>query len=262
MYAEGDVNPQLEGELAAEVMRRVIAYFGGAPFSHYTAHVELLRPVSADHKYNLSMEHLDSSTFFLGVDRGLTARSDAERRDVERFNFAHHFAHAWIPKRAYGEGYFPFQWEMAPMIDTIWFSEGFARYIAIEALTDALPEAEARAYRERRLDQFRENLASAPAFLRKMSLVELSRVGSTRYAEDFRTGRSLFSRGTLMAAELDERIRALSGGRKGLRDALRYLVAWSAREHRPFRIDELSAIFARATGVDTRAIVDRWLRPL
>ena len=72
----------------------------------------------------------------------------------------------------------------------------------------------------------------------------------------------MFSRGTLMAAEVDERIRMLSGGRKGLRDALRYLVAWSARERRPFRVDELGEIFTRATGVDARQTVDTWLRPL
>ena len=43
-----------------------------------------------------------------------------------------------------------------------------------------------------------------PAFIREMPLVPLSRIGSTRYSEDFRTGRTLFSRGALLAAELDE----------------------------------------------------------
>jgi hypothetical protein len=42
-------------------------------------------------------------------------------------------------------GYFPFSWELAPVIDTIWLSEGFARYIAIDALADTMPKAEGAA---------------------------------------------------------------------------------------------------------------------
>ena len=63
----------------------------------------------------------------------------------------------------------------------------------------------------------------------------------------------------LMAHEMDERIRASTNGTKRLRDALRALVAWSGREKRGFRIDELPGIFKDATGVDTAAILERWL---
>ena len=62
-----------------------------------------------------------------------------------------------------------------------------------------------------------------------------------------------------MAAEMDERIRRGSEGKKRLRDALRYLVAWSARNGRPFRMDDLPVIFAEGTGVDTKDILQRWL---
>ena len=88
------------------------------------------------------MEHLDSSTYYLGMDRGITSKSSAEQRDRERFNFAHHIAHAWVPKRAYGEGYFPFTFELAPVIDTIWLSEGFVRYLAIEVSSAGRPQSE------------------------------------------------------------------------------------------------------------------------
>ncbi len=79
------------------------------------------------------MEHLDSATFYLAKDAGLTASSSESDRARVLYNFAHHFAHAWIPKRSYGKGYYPFTWELAPVLDTIWFSEGFAQYAAIEA---------------------------------------------------------------------------------------------------------------------------------
>jgi predicted metalloprotease with PDZ domain len=110
------------------------------------------------------------------------------------------------------------------------------------------------------LDSLRETAAGMPAFLREMPLVELSRIASTRYSEDFRTGRTLFSRGALLAAGLDERIRDGSGGRKRLRDALRHLMEWSAASGRGFRVDELPGLFREATGVETGDVWDRWLR--
>lgn len=259
-YAEGPVDLALTGDLAAEALEKLIRYFGAAPFPHYTVHVELLKPVSPEHSYGFSMEHLDSSTYYLAADSGVTEKSTAEQRARVQFNFAHHIAHAWIPKRAYGQGYFPFSWELAPVIDTIWLSEGFARYIAIEALADGLPEAEAAAYKKRLLDNLRQTVAGIPAFIREMPLVELSRIASTRYSEDFRTGRTLFSRGALLAAELDERIRQRTAGRKRFRDAMRHLLAWSARNHRGFRIDELPGIFREATGVDTSDLWERGLK--
>lgn len=262
-YAEGAADAQLLGKLGLEALQRVSAYFGSAPFRHYSIVQEFLKPISSAHQYGLSMEHLESGTFTLGLERSLTAASNESDRTRVLYNFAHHIAHAWIPKRAYGAGYFPFQWELAPLMDTIWFSEGFAQYAAIVALAETMPEAEGRAYRERMMEtRFRKSLGEAPAFLRRMSLVELSRVASTRYGEDFRTGRTVFSRGGLMAAEMDERIREGSKGAKGLRDALRHLMEWSAKEKRAFRIEELPVIFQDATGVETRDILEKWLQPM
>jgi predicted metalloprotease with PDZ domain len=262
LYAEGQADIEVHGKVALEAFEQVIAYFGSAPFTHYTILIELLRPVSTEHRYGFSMEHLDSSTYYLGLDRGLTSKSPNEQIDRERFNFAHHIAHSWVPKRAYGDGYFPFTWELAPVIDTIWLSEGFVRYLAIEVSSAGRPETEAKAYRKRMLDNLRAIVAESPAFIRRMTLVELSRVGSTRYSEDFRTGRNLFSRGALMAAEMDERIRERSAGRKNFRDGMRSLMAWSLRHRRAFRIEELPAILAEDTGVDTREVMEKWLRPM
>ena len=166
-----------------------------------------------------------------------------------------------MPKRVYGEGYFPFQWEVAPVLDSIWFAEGFGQYAAIMALAAGMPDP--AAYRERLLNRrFRSNLSSAPRFLRRLPLVDLSRVASTRYSEDFRTGRLVFSRGGLMAAAVDERIQSDTKGAKSLRDALRFMVAWSAREQRGFRTNELAGLIQQATGVDARAVIEQWLRPL
>jgi predicted metalloprotease with PDZ domain len=262
LYSEGEADAEILGRLAEEAMGALVEYFGEAPFPHYTVQQELLRPLSESHAYGFSMEHLDSATFYLSDDRGITKASPEGALSRTRYNFAHHFAHAWIPKRAFGGGYYPFTWELAPILDTIWFSEGFAQYAAIEALADRMPGDEAERYRNATIEtRFRANLDEAPLFIQRMSTVELSRVASTRYSEDFRTGRNVFSRGGLMAAEMDALIRARSGGGKRLRDALRRLMEWSRAHRRSFAIEEIPSIFEEATGVDAREAMDRWLAP-
>ena len=261
LYTERDADISIESSLARDALDKVTAYFGSAPFSHYTAVVEYLKPLPPPHEYNFSMEHLESGTFFLDIDQIITASSPASEKEGNRFNYAHHIAHSWIPKRCYGAGYIPFNWEMTPVIDTIWFNEGFGRYVAIAALADALPKDEATNYRNARLDRLRTIVAAAPDFLQRMSLDELSREGSFLYADDFRVGMNLFSRGALMAAEMDDRIRAQTSGQKSLCDALRYLMAWTAQNHRAFRTDELPKIFWQATGVDTTSILQSWIQP-
>jgi predicted metalloprotease with PDZ domain len=259
-YAEGDADMARESALAREALDKVIAYFGKAPFSNYSVALEFLKPVSPRHEYGFSMEHLNSGTFYLELGNALTSRSTDSEKEAHRFNYAHHIAHSWIPKRAYGAGYFPFRWEMEPVIDTIWFNEGFGRYAAIAALADALPRDEAARYRSTKLDRLRSIVAAAPAFLQRMPMAELSREGSFLYADDFRVGMNLFARGALMAAEMDDRIRAQTEGKKSLRDALRHLMDWSEQNQRAFRTEELPAIFREATGVNTADILDRWMQ--
>jgi predicted metalloprotease with PDZ domain len=260
-YAEGEVDLDRLGRLAGTAYQRVIDYFGTVPFRHYTVHQELLTPISPRHEYGMSMEHLDSSTYYLAASSGLTARSTADDDARVLYNFAHHIAHAWVPKRAYGVGYYPFQWELAPVLDSIWFAEGFGQYAAIVAVGAGMPDP--AAFRQGMLARrFRANLTSAPAFLKRLTLVDLSRVASTRYSEDFRTGRLVFSRGGLMAAAVDEQIQSETRGAKSLRDALRFLVTWSERERRAFRNEELPGLIQEATGVDTRAIMAEWMAPV
>src|SRR5260370_1889270 len=94
-----------------------------------------------------------------------------------------------------------------------------------------------------------------------MSLVELSREGSFLYSEDFRVGQNLCARGAVMAAAMDDSIRAQTAGKERLRDALRYLLEWSERNHRGFRIEELRGIFREATRVDATNILEQWMKP-
>jgi predicted metalloprotease with PDZ domain len=260
-YAEGDVDLERVGRLIVTAFGQVAAYFGSVPFTHYTVHQELLQPLTPRHEYGMSMEHLDSSTYYLAAAAGLTSASTPQDEARTLYNYAHHIAHAWLPKRVSGEGYFPFQWELAPVIDTIWFAEGFGQYAAIMALAPATPDP--AAFRAGMIERrFQRNLDEAPPFLRRMGLIDLSRVASTRYAEDFRTGRLVFSRGGLMAAAIDDGIRSRTQGQIQLRDGLRFLLAWAARERRGFTTEELAGLLRQGTGVDVADIIATWLAPL
>jgi len=258
VYAEGEDDITLEGQVAREALDRIQAYFGDNPFPQYTVQLELLRALP-DHEYDFSQEHLDSGTFSLSVAEAITFQSVARRRSIALFNYAHHMAHCWIPKRAYGVGYFPFNWEMPPVIDTIWFNEGFARYAAIEAIVDGMPGGEGAAFRTRQLAVLRKVVDDAPDSIRQMPLLVLSREASFMYALDFRIGRNIYASGALMAAEIDDRIRAQTNGTKSLRDGLRFLLRWTEQNQRAFKVEELPKIFADATGIEVHDIFDRWL---
>jgi predicted metalloprotease with PDZ domain len=197
------------------------------------------------------MEHLESFHTALETPDA----NPAEFPDLRfRYYIAHHMTHAWIPKRCYGGGYYPFSWGAAPKIDTIWFSEGFGQYAAMVAV--ARDEHERQQLLERR---FRSVLRSVTPELSRSSLPDLSLRVSTRYLEDFPTAQIVFSRGGLMAEEMDTRIRTQTHGEKSLRDALRALVAWSAQTHRAFRVEDLPVRFQEATGVDTKVILEKWM---
>jgi len=261
IYAEGEVDEALEGRLAREALDRVQAYFGDKPIAQYTVQLELLKPLPG-HAYGFSQEHLASGTFSLALDAALRGDSTAAQRDRTRFNFAHHMAHSWIPKRAYGVGYRPFTWEMTPVIDTIWFNEGFGRYAAIVALAAGMPAADGASFRAAQLSTLNGVVDGAPSFIRRMPLEVLSREASFLYSADFRTGRSVFARGALMAAQMDDKIIAQTHGDKSLRDALRWLLNWSAAHHEPFLSEDLPKYFKTATGVDVADIYHHWLLPL
>ncbi|MGA8144962.1 MAG: hypothetical protein WB987_13830 [Candidatus Acidiferrales bacterium] len=260
VYAEGEEDLSQESQLARTALDRVQDYFGDVPFPTYTVQLELLKPLPG-HDYSFSQEHINSGTFSISTEDAITAGTTPQLMQRQMVNYAHHMAHSWIPKRAYGEGYIPFLWEMPPVIDTIWFNEGFGRYAAIAALADGMPANESREFRQGQLERLRNIVSDAPSFIRRMPIVELSREASFLYSLDFRTGMNTFARGALMAAQMDDRIREQSQGKKDLRDALRAVLLQTQTERRPFKIEELAPLFQRATGVDVSDIFQHWLQP-
>jgi hypothetical protein len=145
------------------------------------------------------------------------------------------------------------------VIDSIWFSVGWGQYAAAAAL--AGPGGLGESFREDLVNRrFRASLQDAPEFLRALPLVAVACIASTRYSEDFRTGRNAFSGGGMMAWEMDEAIRAETEGRERLRDLLLRLLAEDPSV--PLDLDRLPDLCRQATGVDVPPIYQRWLGPL
>src|SRR6266566_5947033 len=100
--------------------------------------------------------------------------------------------------------------------------------VCVAALTAHLPENESQEVRKRRSDLLRRRMKACRVH-RNMPLPELSRVGSLMYSEDFRTGRTVFSKGALTAEEIDVLIRQKTGGKKRLRDSFHAMMSWAEK---------------------------------
>lgn len=258
-YAEKESDAKALGAQAVTALNALAEYFGSIPFLHYTVQVEFLEPRSADHRYGFSMEHMESCTIYFDTTRVIASEGQPSVPPRHLYNLAHHMAHSWIPKRCAAEGYFPWTWEIAPVLDSIWFSEGWGQYAAAAALAEE--GGLGGDFRETLVNnRFRIPLQSSPPFLNNMDLVHVSRVASTRYSEDFRTGRNVFARGGLMAYEIDEAIRAGSEGRKSLRDLLRRLM--TEGQGKDLDLDRVPDWCREETGVDVGEIFKRWLLPM
>ena len=62
-----------------------------------------------------------------------------------------------------------------------------------------------------------------------------------------------------MAAEMDDRIQAQTGGEKSLRDGFRALLAWSGKNQHALQVKEIAQIISESTGVDVHDIAARWM---
>ena len=79
---------------------------------------------------------------------------------------------------------------------------------------------------------------------------------------DFRIGRNLFSRGALLAHELNLKILSSTNSQKSFKDALLGLLKWTEINKRPFKYDEIETIISEAVGVDISDIWNKWQKPL
>lgn len=244
VYSETDVNLKAIGQMGKQSLELLHNYFGFTPMPHYTMVYEYLNPRTPRHTYNFSIEHLNSMTATFDLSAA-PREYDPQSRYLR--SLIHHMGHSWVPLRCYGGGYRPFDWQVAPLIETIWLHEGFIWYVLYEVSGN-----------ENLIRMFRETVNTAPDFIKRLSLKELSYLASTQYSSDFRIGRNAFSRGALLAYELDQLITEKSGGKKSFRDALLNLYHWSEKNKRALPFEEIPVIMGRQLGVDIMEVWKKW----
>ncbi len=251
-FSEGS-EAQLDnyGEAESKSLDVLKDYFGELPFPCYTALFRETVRRPDDDPGNFAMEHLQSSTFFGDTSEIVTTRLTNDQVWHRIASYLHHMAHAFIPLRCYGDTYRPYVLEIPPIINNVWFNEGFMWYIVADTTKS-----------KGMLEFFRKTVYDGPGAIRQLSLPQLSQVASTQYAEDFRLGRAVFSRGALMAAEINDFVKKQTDGKASMRTIYRYLYEWSRRNRRAFTVEEFPGLLKSATGVDVSAIYNRWQAPI
>ena len=243
-YAETEIDITEIGRRGKLALNGLAEYFGYVPMPHYTMFYEFLQPVSTLHDYGFSMEHLNSMSASFDTSRAITRY----RARARIGSMVHHIAHSWIPLRSYGVGYRPFEWQTAPLIETIWLNEGFIWYISFYNVLNN-PEI---------INRFKTIVVEAPEYIASKSLSELSFLGSTQYSMDFRIGKNLFARGALMAHEMDKLIQQGTEGQKTFKNAMLGLLKWTEQNQRAFEYHEIEPILSSSSGVDLSEIWVRW----
>ncbi len=244
VYSETDVNLKAIGQMGEQALGLLDNYFGFTPMPHYTMVYEYLNPRTPRHAYNFSIEHMNSMTATFDLSAAPKVYNPQSRYYS---SLIHHMGHSWVPLRSYGGGYRPFSWEVAPLIETIWLHEGFIWYVLYEVTGN-----------EGLIRMFRETVETAPDFIQRLSLKELSYLASTQYGTDFRIGRNAFSRGALFAFELDQFITEKTGGEKSFRDAILNLYHWSEQNQKALPYEEIPVIMEKGLGVDIKEVWEKW----
>lgn len=248
VYAETEINIKEIGRRVLKSFNKLTSYFGYVPMPHYTVCYEFLKPISKRHDYGFSMEHLNSMTASFDISKAIKNYN----LNAKTGSIVHHIAHSWVPLRSYGTGYRPFEWQTAPLIETIWLNEGFIWYISYYTVLN----------NKQILIFFNKIIDNAPDYIKKKSLKELSLLGSTQYSMDFRIGQNLFSRGALLAHDIDILILKETNGQKSFKDAILGLLKWTEINKRAYKYNEITSIISKYVDVDVSKIWEKWQKPI
>lgn len=237
-----------QGIMSLEILHD---YFGELPFKQYSILLRKALPLEPGSVPPFGMEHLQSSTFF-GDTSDFRSNPLSKAEVIATMPaYLHHIGHSFIPLRCYGDAYRPYVKEIPPVINNIWFNEGFIWFVLYEALKS-----------DRWEKLFYNNTYKADTLIKKMGLQELSQEASFMYSTDFRLGRAVFSRGAGMAIEMNNYIKEKTGGKKSMKDVLRFLYYWTKENKRPFTMEEFPLLINKACGVSLTAIYNKWQLPI
>jgi predicted metalloprotease with PDZ domain len=233
-----------QGTRSLEILNE---YFGELPFKQYSILIRKALPLEPGTVPALGMEHLQSSTFMGDTSEFRPGPMSQQDIIATMPTYLHHMGHAFIPLRCYGDAYRPHVKEIPPIINNIWFNEGFMWFLPSETL----PSDDWKKI-------FYRNTFEANPQIKKMRLQELSQEASLMYGSDFRLGKAVFSRGASMAIEMNMYLKEKTGGKKSMKDVMRFLYYWSKENKRPFTMEEFPLLINKACGVDLTYIYNKW----
>jgi predicted metalloprotease with PDZ domain len=196
---------------------------------------------------SLAMEHTQSATFF-GDTSGIRKAAMSENDRLRTMpTYLHHMAHAFIPLRCYRDTYRPYPSEIPPVTNNIWFNEGFMWFLPYDTLNLTTMK-----------DGFYANVYKTSPYIKSLTLSQLSQIASTMYGTDFRLGRAVYSRGALMAIEMNDFLKQKSAGTRSMKDVFRYIYRWAKQNNRPFTMEEFPVLISTGCNIDLTAIYKKW----
>lgn len=251
-YSEGEKeNLDNLGWQTVKSLDILFDYFKIVPFTTYTHIKQTIIPITSKREDFFAMEHFNSTTALGDTRFAIPQTLDTTTLYNRMFGILHHMAHAYIPLKSYGDNYKPHVLEVPPLIKNIWFNEGFIWFLCSDILHN------------KRIDSILESgIKNEPPAVKKLGLFNLSLLASLQYGEDFRIAKGIFSRGAMMAKEMNQSIKLKTGGKKSMKDVFRYLISWSEKHNGPFTLEEFPKLIHTATGVDLSGIYSKWLLPL
>jgi predicted metalloprotease with PDZ domain len=219
-----------------KIVREERRFWGALPYDRYVF-FDLLTGVPG------GLEHADSQVV-------MASRFDQRRPDLYLDWLrlaAHELFHAWNVKRMRPAGLWPYDFEREQPTPDLWFVEGVTAYfdgLIVRRAGLASDDDELR-FLSRRI----EDLQRAPG-RRVTSLAQASYDAWIKYYRpDENTDNSTvsyYAKGAALGFLLDARIRAASGGRRSLDDAMRAAWARFGEARRPYTPAELRAVLEEA----------------
>lgn len=231
----------------SSILRAQARLIGSVPFSNY-----LLIFHIGEGGFSGGLEHRNSTVIHL-ADPIRDANDDVLLHVV-----AHELFHAWNVKRLRPVVLGPFDLTRPVRTASLWFAEGVTDYYALLSLVHAGLREQDWFLNEmgRRIAEL-ENTPSR----KRVSLSEASLKTWEGGSSGF-DGLSYYLKGSLVGFYFDLRLRALSGGERGLREVLRALYAEYGLSDRGYPDEALPEMLDRVAGMPLRTEYDHYIRGL
>lgn len=222
-------------------VREALATFGGAPYPRYLFLLYLGRPGSG-------LEHGACTVIGIG--------SSYPPADVVPVA-AHEFVHAWNVKRVRPLPLGPFDYWQPARTRSLWFCEGVTDYQSLLLLRrgGTLGDAEYRQHLAALISILQQTPARLKITAEESSLRVWDEPGSQGYG-----GLSYYLKGHLVGLCLDLKIRAASGGRQGLDELFRDLLARYSPPRPGYSEDGIREALVRLGGPELGPFYDRLVR--